>query len=208
MSVTLKHDDLVRVLFDIKQEPNNDSKKMDFLNLINPIMKLTIEKFPQDMAEDMAQEMKIFIMGRADYIAKAWSEDKIKNPTNYIFRVCRNAAVNYFNKASKNSTHLVSIDDVKIEPIYTPKSYEKSKIIEEVREKCLDFIKVRFTAVAEQKVAEKFLVVMLQGKRPSFLNTTLKPFAHAREQTAKDIYSIVLMKMRELITPRLEELSE
>lgn len=208
MSITLKYEDLARVLTDIKQNPNDENKKLEFVNVVNPIIKLTIDKFPQDMHEDMAQEMKIFLMKRAEYIANAFFSEKILNPTNYMFRVCRNSATNYFKKEAKSATHLVPIDDIKIEPIYTPKTAEKSKILDEIREQCLDFIRLRYTRKVDQKIAERFLVALLQGKRPSFYTQAIRKFAKSRQENAKDIYSVVLLKMRELITPRIEDLTE
>ena len=208
MAITLKSEDLAKVLHEIRQNPKDDNKKLEFINLIDPIIKVTTDKYPQDMAEDMAQEMKIFIMKRSDYIAEAYANDKIQNPTNYIFTVCKNTALNFLKKENKAKSNLVPLDDVKVEPIFTPKTAEKTQIIEEVRVQCLDYIKLRYTKRSDQKTAERLLVDLLQGKRPTWQNNKMRKVLNVRQENVKDIYSVVLLKLRELIEPRLEELSE
>lgn len=208
MAVTLKHEDLVRVLMLVKNNPGNENIKNDYLATLEPIIKLTADRFPSNLAEDMKQEIKIFLMKRADYIANTFFEGKIKDPTNYIFTVCRNSAMNFFKKESKHTVHIIPIDDVKIDPIYKPKTYQKQKCLDEVRVQMLSFIKTRFTSRKEQKQAEKFLTVLMEGKRPSFDTNQVQKFSKANQQNAKDIYSIVLMKIRELLQPRIAELIE
>ena len=208
MAVTLKHEDLVRVLMLVKENPGNEQIKNDYLEVLKPIIKLTADRFPSNLAEDMQQEMKIFLMKRADYIAKTFFEGKIKDPTNYIFTVCRNSAMNFFKKESRHSVHIIPIDDVKIDPIYKPKTYQKQKVLDEVRQQMLSFIRTRFTSRKEQKQAERFVGVLIEGKRPSFDDHHIEKFAKASGQQAKDIYSIVLMKLRELLQPRIQELLE
>ncbi len=206
MGITLKHEELSRVLMLVKNNPGNEQIKNDYLEVLKPIIKLTAERFPSNLAEDMQQEMKIFLMKRADYIATNFFDGKIKDPTNYIFTVCRNAAMNFFKKENKHTVHIIPIDDVKIDPIYKPKTYAKQKCLDEVRIQMLSYIKTRFTERKEQKMAEKFLGVMMEGKRPSFEDIHLKKFARANAINAKDVYSIVLMKLRELLKPRISEL--
>lgn len=208
MGVTLKHEDLVRVLMLVKNNPGNENIKHDYLEVLKPIIKLTADRFPSNLAEDMQQEIKIFLMKRADYIANAFFDAKIKDPTNYIFTVCRNSAMNFFKKESKHTIHIIPIDDVKIDPVYKPKTYQKQKCLDEVRVQMLSFIKTRFTNKAEQKQAERFLTVLMDGKRPSFDNNHVAKFAKANQYNAKDIFSIVLMKIRELLQPRMAELLE
>ncbi len=208
MAVTLKFEDLSNALMLIKNNPGDEKIKADLLEVVKPIIKLTADKFPSNVSEDMQQEMKMSIMRKADYIAKTFFEGKIDNPTNYIFTVCRNAAMNFFKKESKYTVHIIPIDDVKIDPIYKPKTYQKQKCLDEVRAQMMSFIKTRFTRSVEQKQAEKFLGVLIDGKRPSFLTTQLEKFSNANQANAKDIYSIVLMKLRELIEPRIPELLE
>jgi DNA-directed RNA polymerase specialized sigma24 family protein len=208
MPVSLKYEDLAKALATIRQDPTNENNKLEFLNLIQPIIKLTTDKFPADMADDMAQEMRIFLMKRAEYIATQFINDKIKSPTNYIFRVCYNSAMNFIKKDKKTTDGLVPIDDVKIEPVYKPKSSSKSKIVDEIRQQCLDFIRLRYTKKEDQRVAEKLLMTLLSGKRPSFMTKKLRTFAAKRDQNMKDIYSVVLLKLRELVEPRLGELIE
>lgn len=208
MGVTLKHEDLVRVLMLVKNNPGNENIKNDYLEVLKPIIKLTAERFDSNLSEDMQQEIKIFLMRRADYIANAFFDGKIKDPTNYMFTVCRNSAMNFFKKECKYNVHIIPIDDVKIDPIYKPKTYQKQKCLDEVRVQLLSFIKTRFTNTVEQKQAERFLTVLMEGKRPSFQVANVTKFAKANQQNAKDIYSIVLMKLRDLLKPRIAELME
>jgi DNA-directed RNA polymerase specialized sigma24 family protein len=208
MAVSLKHEELVRVLMLIKNNPGNEQVKNDYLETLKPIIKLTSDRFPSNLADDLQQEIKIFLMKRAEYISNTFFEGKIKDPTSYIFTVCRNAAMNFFKKESKHTLHIIPIDDVKIDPIYKPKTYQKQKCLDEVRVQMLSFIKTRFTNRKEQKQAERFLTVLMEGKRPSFDDKVVEPFAKTKAPNAKDIYSIILMKLRELLQPRIKELLE
>lgn len=208
MPVVLSHEELAKALTAIKNNPNNEQIKIEFLEVVKPIVKLTIEKFPVQCMDDMRQEIQIFLMKRADYIANAFFSGKIENPTNYLFRVCYNSAMNFFKREAKHAVHLVPIDDVKVDPVYRASNAEKQKILIKIREQMMDFIRVRFTLKSDQKKAEKFLAALLDGKRPSFHTVPLEKFSRGNQKDAKDIYSIVLMEIRELVKPHISELTE
>ena len=208
MPVVLSHEELAKSLTAVKRNPGNEQIKIDFLDVVKPIIKLTTDKFPSQFGDDMRQEIQIFLMKRADYIANAYFSGKIENPTNYLFRVCYNSAMNFFKKEAKHAVHLVPIDDVKVDPIYKAGAAEKQKVLIKIREQMMDFIKVRFSLKKDQKKAEKFLTTLMDGKRPSFMTVPLQKFANARHKDAKDIYSIVLLELRELVKPHIQELTE
>lgn len=208
MSVSLKHEDLAKALVLIQQNPSDESKKIDFINLVQPIIRLTVDKFSESIRDDMSQEIRMFFMKRADYISTQFFQDKITNPTNYLFRVAYNSAMNFIKREAKNSQYFIPIDDLKIEPIYKHKSASKSKVVDDIREKCLDFIRLRYTDKGDRAWAEKLLLHLLEGKRPTFEEAKFSKITGKRKQTAKDIYSVVLLKLRELAEMRIEELTE
>ncbi len=190
----------------LRQNAHDNDAIASLWDLLAPIIKLTVDRFPQHMHDDMGQEIRLFLMKRGAYLSNAYFGGKIRNLTNYAFRVCYNAGINYYKKEAKTEDHLMPIDDLKIEPIFQQRNPRKDKIITEIREQTQAFIKLHFTGRAARQTAERFMVAILNGERPSFTSSKVKKFAHADQRPAKDTYSIVLIKVRELIADRIGEL--
>ena len=205
MSLVLDSARLEKSLALVRDHPDDPSTTESLLELLKPIIKLTVERFPSHLSEDIGQEIKIFIMKKMGYIAKAWQDGKIANPTGYFFRVCYNAATNYIKKELKHESHLMPIDDIKIEPAIMPKTDKKQRLLDAIQQDVLSFIRVRFTKPKDTARAERFVTVILDGKRPSFQTDCVQKFSAMRYKAAKSVYSIVLKKIRELVLMHIDE---
>ncbi len=197
---------LESVFTKLRKDPKDQQGLVDLWDLLKPIINLTVERFPAHMHDDMGQEIRMFLMKRAAYLSKAYFDGKIKNPTNYLFRVCFNAGINYYKKEAKTEDHLMPLDDLKMEPIYRHTNARKDKIITEIREETQAFIKMHFRKPNQRQTAERFMVAMLRGERPSFTTLKVSKFAKTTQRPAKDTFSIVQIKIRELMAKRINEL--
>ncbi len=206
MAYTVDAHKLESVFKKLRENPKSDEALVEFWDLLKPIITLTIGRFPEHMADDLGQEIRMFLMKRAAYLSTAYFDGRIKNPTSYFFRVCYNAGINYYKKEAKTEDHLMPIDDLKIEPIFTEKNARKDKIITQIREEVQAFIKMHFRNRQQRETAERFMVAILRGERPSFSTSKVERFAHANRKPAKDTYSIVHIKIRELVAEHIDEL--
>jgi hypothetical protein len=207
MGMVLDAARLEKALAEIQKNPKDPNHVGALIELIRPIIALTRERFPQHLGEDLEQEIRLFIIKRADYIARTFFEGKIKNPTNYFFTVCRNSAINHMKKETKNDDRLIPLDDLKTAPIYKGDQTRKQRIVEQIREDMLKWCRIRYKDQPKlSKRAEKFVMVMMAGERPSFTTAKLKSFAQTDQQAAKDVYSVVLIKLREMASEHIEEL--
>lgn len=206
MATSIDPAKLEAVFSTLRKSPKDEAGLVEFLNIMKPIITLTLDRFPSHMSDDLSQEIKMFLMRKVEYLTKAFFDGRIKSPTNYFFRVCYNAGINYFNKEKKSEDHLLPIDDLKLEPIYKTKVSGKDKIIQQIREETLAFIKMHFKNKDQRVVAERFLEALLKGQRPSFNTGKVERFSHTERRPAKDTYSIVLIKVRELMSGRIDEL--
>lgn len=191
----------------VKDNPGDQTKVGDLVEIVKPIIALTRDRFPQHMGEDLEQEIRMFLLRRAEYLAKAYFGGKIKNPTNYLFTVCRNAAMNHMKRELKNDDRLIPLEDAKSEPIWKGPRHQKTAVVDHIREKMLDWCKIRYKDQPRLvKRAQKFVMALMDGQRPSFHDAKLEKFAESEGQVAKDVYSVVLLKMRELTAQYLDTL--
>ncbi len=198
---------LEQVMSAVRSDPTNNANLSLFLDLLKPIITLTLDRFPDHMSDDLAQEIRMSLMRKSRSISESYFAGRIKNPTNYFFTACKNWGINYLNKELKTVDRMMPIDDLKLEPVYEARTH-KEKIIQEIREECLAFIRSHFTKKHAQNTAERFMEALLHGERPSFGTTTVERFAKSSRQPAKDTYSIVLIKLRELTANHIEDLME
>lgn len=208
MGLVLDATKLEKALIEIQKNPGKPEHVGALIELVKPIIALTRDRFPQHLGEDLEQEIRLFLLKRADYIAKSYLEGKIKNATNYFFTVCRNSAINHMKKETKNDDKLIPLEDVKTAPIYKgAEALRKQEIIEEIRVEMLSWCRKNYKdnpRLARQ--AEKFVMVMMSGQRPSFTSTKITKFANSEQTAAKSVYSEVLDKLRDLAKKYMEEL--
>jgi len=207
MSHSIDAKRLEQVLSAVRADSASNESLVAFLDLMKPIIALTLDRFPDHMSDDLAQEIRMSLMRKAKSIADSYFAGRIKNPTNYFFTACKNWGINYLNKELKTIDRMMPIDDLKLEPVYEARSH-KEQLIQEIREECLEFIRRRFTKKHAQHVAERFMEAILRGERPSFNTGKVERFARSQRQPAKDTYSIVLIKLRELVSEHIEELTD
>lgn len=206
MAILLKSE-ILDDIFEQLQKTNGDSKSIGALvQSITPIINLTAERFPRHLTEDLKQELKVFIMSKAKYFAEAYFAGKIRNPTNYFFRVFRNAAIAYMKKdAREGYQSMVPLDDVKSEMVYTI-GLSKKDVIEKIRIQLLDWIRLRFTLASYRRKAEQFIGPFFTGTRPSMSTNSIEKFSQMNYKYGKEVYSVVLTKLRELVVLHYEEL--
>jgi DNA-directed RNA polymerase specialized sigma24 family protein len=203
-SIDAKH--LERVMSALRARPKDNECLTAFLDLMKPVITLTLDRFPDHMRDDLAQEIRMSIMRKAESIANSYFAGRIKNPTNYFFTACKNWGINYLNKELKTVDRMMPIEDLKLEPVYEARTH-KEKIVQEIREECLAFIRSHFTKRHAQLTAERFMESLLRGERPSFNTGSVERFARSQRQPAKDTFSIVLIKLRELTAQHIEDLT-
>ncbi len=203
-SIDLKR--LEQVMYAVRSDPTNNDNLSLFLDLLKPIITLTLDRFPEHLSDDMAQEIRMSLMRKSKSIAESYFAGRIKNPTNYFFTACKNWGINYLNKELKTADRMMPLDDLKMEPVYEARTH-KEKIVQEIREECLAFIRSHFTRRHAQNTAERFMEALLRGERPSFQTSKVERFSKSSRQPAKDTYSIVLIKLRELTANHIEDLT-
>lgn len=209
MGVLLDAAKLEKALKLIRDNPAHPTHVGELVDIMKPIIVLTRDRFPMHLGEDLEQEIRLFLIRRADYLAKAYFSGKIKNPTNYLFTVCRNAAMNHMKRETKNDDRLIPLEDVKSDPVWKGPGHRRTKVIDHIREKMLEWCTIRYKNKPRLiRRAEKFVMVLMEGQRPSFHDAKLEKFAEADGQAAKDVYSVVLIKMRELAGEYLDDLTK
>lgn len=208
MSLVLSVKQLRGPLEAIHKNPTDPEALKELLEIVAPVIKLTAERFPFHLADDIRQELQISMMKKAPYLAKAFVEGTIDSPTGYIFRLLFNEASTALGKELKHEQHLVSIEDVKVENTVMNKTGKKHKVIEKIREELIEWTKQRFEKASDAKSAQRYIEVMIEGKRPSFHTTALKKFKTGRDQNAKDIYSAVFQRLRERLEFYWDEIHE
>lgn len=208
MGLVLDPTQLEKALKVIRANPGKPEHVDGFLKIVQPIIALTRDRFPQHLGEDLEQEIRVFFIRRADYLARAYFEGRIANPTNYLFTVARNAAMNHMKKELKNDDRLIPLEDVKSDPVWKGPGHRRVKVIDTLREKLLAWCKMRYEEAPRlRRRAEKFAMALMDGQRPSFHDAKLEKFSESESQSAKDVYSVVLLKLRELASQYMEELT-
>lgn len=208
MPIVLDSKRLGEILLAIHDKPDKSKEIEALLAIVNPIIRLTADRFPAHMSDDLQQEVRMSLMKKAPYLAQAYHDGKLDNPTNYLFTLCYHAGINYIKSEEKHTDHLVPISDIKIEPAISPRTYDKLRILDKVKEEVLSWIRVRFTKKIDSSRAERYVDRILGGLRPSFKTRVVEKFYKGTQAPAKDTYSIVLQKIRELLFEHQKELLE
>lgn len=208
MSLVLDAAKLEKALALIQKNPKKPEYVGDLIVLLKPIISLTRERFPQHLGEDLEQEIRLFILKRADYIAKSFFEGKIKNCTSYFFTVCRNTAINHMKKETKNDDRLIPLEDVKIEPVYKASdSSKKQRIIDEIRVSLLEWCKDFYRKTPRLIVpAQKFVAALMSGKRPSFNTKKIRGFSKLEQTVAKDMDKAIERQLQNEAKKYIDEL--
>jgi hypothetical protein len=204
--IILNHKELKEIFRAIHQNPTDMEIKGRLVAELERVIKLTGDRFPQYVRDDMAQELSMSILKKADYIATMFCEGKIDNITNYVFRYLHNAAIIYYKKEANYHTKFVSIDELNIDKAFIPTNQKKQEVIERIREEVTDFVKIRFPNKRDADRALKYVECILEGQRPSFNGVNVRAFYRGKDIPAKEAYSVVLQEVRRRMQKYTEEL--
>ena len=207
MGIVLSNEKLKIALEKIQINPKDNDAIMELVELLKPVIRLTVNKFPFRFAEDIEQELLMSIMKKAKYIAERFCSGEIENPTNYLFRFMSNESSVAIKKEIKYETHIVSLEDVKVDRAVMPKSNKKFLVLEKIRGELYEFCELRFPEKKDATRAKRYVDIILEAKRPSFHKADLIKFFKGTNDYAKESYSIVLHKIRERIENYWEELN-
>ena len=197
----------LKIIFeDIVKSPNDNEPKERLMKLLEKVVKVTIDRYPQNLKDDMSQELLIAIWKKAEYLAKEFCAGNIKNPTNYIFFFMHNAAINRFEKEKTYATRFVSIEDIKVDKAFYPTSYSKYKVLDRIKEEVIDFVIARFPNKKDSSRAIKYIDCILEGRRPTFKTKTIYKWYEGRQLSAKEAYSIVLNEIKKRLKKYRDEL--
>lgn len=181
---------------DIVLRPNDNEPKERLMALVSKVIKVTTDRYPISLREDLSQELLITILKKAAYIAERYCKGEIKDATGYIFRFLHNAAINCFEKEKTYAARFMSLEDVKVDKAAFPTAYKKTKVIERIRSEVFDYLVARFPNPKDSGRAIKYIDVILEGRRPTFKTGNIKKFYHGRDVTAKEAYSITLSEIK------------
>lgn len=203
--IVLKSEDLKLALAELYSDEQNPAKLQKLMDVLKPVVEMTLERFPQYLKDDLRQELLAAIMKKAPYLAKAWKDGKIKTPTNYFMTFMKNNCTVALHRELKHSKRTVSIEDVKVDKVVEDSNSERlSRIFERVREEVREFIKERFPTKADSRRAEKYLELILKGERPTFKSRVVESFYGGRQVQAKEAFSVVLQQVRDRLRVHLK----
>lgn len=205
MSVVLNNEKLKYVFEKLHNNVQDNDATLELLAILKPVIKLTLDKFPQHLRDDIEQDIKLSIMNKRAYLTKAYLAGNIKNPTNYCFRLIRNTAIVSLHKELKHEEHLVSINDVKVEKAVLNKTYHKQKILIKVRDEVWEWLRIRIPNQKDFDKAARYLDVILEGQKPKFKNKELMKWFGGQRIQAKEAYSMVLQRVRDRLMSYKEE---
>lgn len=207
--IILNNAELKLVLEELRLNPDDNTAKEKFLELISKVIKCTTDRYPISFREDLSQELMMFICKKLPYLVAQYTKGEIRDLTSYLFRLCLNASINLFEKEKTYGIRFVSLEDIKADKEIMPTSYLRYKVIERIREEVTDWIRARLDNPRDHGRAIRYIDIILEGKRPSFKNENIKRFHSSHQVTAKEAYSMVLSEIRKrLIKYRSELLSK
>jgi hypothetical protein len=191
--------------FDPKTEDVQE-KLGEMLSMVYPIIEVVCCRHPLYLREDLKQELGIFFMNRVPIIHENVVANRVNgNILNYVRGAFENAANTWVKRQGKIECRYVRIDDVKIEPLVYPKTYEKSKIIHKIRKALEAFYRRRFPARKYRNRASRFAYTILDGKRPNFNTNNLARFFNGNIVHARQAYTVSLIIIRRILENHRDE---
>lgn len=157
------------------------------------------------MREDLAQELRISFNDKFDRMYEQYKTGETKDWLSYISGTLRHSAVDYHRKQKKVESKLVRIDDIVLELVIYPKTYEKSKLIAKIRKAIDAYYMNRYKNAAYARRASRFAYALLTGKRPAFMTNNLTKFFNGRRHHAQMAYTTALSIIRIVLQQHEEE---
>lgn len=192
----------------IRKNPTDMVAIEQLMGILKPVIKLTVDRFPKHLAEDIHQELHISIMRKAPALAEAVCSGKVENPTGYIFRLMYNEATMALNRELKFESRLVSIEDIKVEKIVEHSYGKRHKILDKIKEELDEWAEDRWKELKDVKRAKKYIDAIIDGKRPSFMTVNLRKFSTGTDDSNKAIYSDILQQLRKRLEYYWEEMTD
>lgn len=208
MTVLLNSGDIAEVLNSWRSRKLTDEQGREKLTLmVEPLVCDVSNKFPMYMREDLRQEIRIrFFESNAKRIYDDYRKGKTSDLIGYTRRVLQLDAVDFSRKVSSADCRLVRIDDLKIELLVFPKTYERSKLIMKIRKALEAFYTNRYQTQGYANRASRFAYVMLKGERPIMATNNLQKFFGGNRLLAQQAYTTGLTIIRLIIERYREEL--
>jgi hypothetical protein len=207
MAIQLTNAQLMSIFERLKAGKEDRNKIItEFVALLQPIIKLTKERFNQNLGDDIEGECLLNIVRKIDYLTNSCLSGGIKNPTHYFFTFFYNAAMGTLKKELRYSSKIVSIEDVKVDRAITPKNYHKQKILDHIHQELEDWAKARFPHKHDAERACRYINLILDGKRPKFSTRDIHAWYNGRQVPAKEAYSIILQRVRNRLAVYYDDL--
>jgi len=172
---------------------------------LEPLVIMTIQNYPLYLREDLAQELRIDIFNKFRQFAREYNSGAIGDIIKYICRALTNTAIDFVRKQNNIECKLVRMEDLQIEPVIYPKTYEKSKLIAKIRRALEYYYLTRYTSKDYSNRASRFAYTILNGKRPVLMTNNLTRFFHGNRIMAQQAYTSSLLIIKMILQRRAEE---
>jgi hypothetical protein len=208
MAVLLKSSDLESLLIDWREKrvsPEGGRDKL--LALLEPLFEIISKSYPLYLREDMRQELMMDFSTKAEQFAKDYWTGKIGGDLVALsYTMIKNRGISYHRQQRRIECKLVRIDDVQIEVVVYPKTYQKSKLIMKIRRALESFYDQRYAKPSYSERASRFAYAILDGKRPALVTNNLQKFFNGNRHLAQQAYTTALIVIRQVLKQHEEEI--
>ena len=173
--------------------------------LVEPIVSTVAKSYQLYLREDLAQELRLSCHNKFTDVYSNFKLGEVNNWITFITTNLHNTAKDYCSKQKRIESKLVRIDDIQIELVVFPKTYEKSKLIAKIRKGVEAFYINRYKNAAYAKRASRFAYAILNGQRPVFMTNNLQKFFKGNRHNAQQAYTTALAVIRMLLEAHKEE---
>lgn len=168
------------------------------VSLVEPLISIYAAKHPLYLREDLRQELRLGFLSKFEDLVGLYAKGTVNgNLINFVGAMIRNLADDWVEKQVRIDSRMVRIDDVLVERVVYPKTYEKSKLIRKIRQALESFYRSRYPKEGYSDKASRFAYAILNGKRPNFETNNLTKFFNGNRIHAQQAYttSLVIIKM-------------
>lgn len=155
--------------------------------------------------DDLCQELRIGAFDRFKTFYGYYTNGRDNNWVAFLSTALHNDSKNYLKTQKRIESKLVRIDDVSIELVVYPKTYEKTKLIAKIRKGVEAYYLSRYKNAAYAKRASRFAYAILNGQRPAFMTNNLQKFFKGNRHNAQQAYTTALTVIRMLLDAHKEE---
>lgn len=201
MAVLLTSGELAEIISRFRSKNEDiDSLKAQLIGKLSNLISLSSLNCPMYLREDARQEITVCIYKDLDRIAKAYNSGEIKADLIVYFRRAFDIIAKKFRYTNRKAdSKMVRIDDVFLELVVYPKTYEKSKLLKKVRHALEDFYASRYGQKAYATRASRFAYAILNGERPSRLSDNLQRFFSGNRYLAQQAYTTAIAIIKQIL---------